>query len=96
MVRRSLLFVVLLPLLAACGSSAPPPTAEVGSFEPARYLEGVGSRYSVRLDTLTEADQPEEAMPAALVAGDETVTIVASLFRVDDVFTLDMVIHTGL
>ena len=95
MVRRSPFFVLLLPLLAACGSSAPVPPSrtEATAFEPARYLEGVGTRYSVRLDEVTRSEKPEEALPAALVAGDSTMTIVASLFRVGDVYTVDMVVH---
>lgn len=101
MARRFPTFVVLLPLLAACATTAPTAhradeAAYVTSADgQAVYLSGVTSRYSVRLDELrvSHATARESRLPHAVVAGDATMTVAGSLFRHGDVFTLDMIVR---
>ncbi len=95
MARRIPTFVVLLPLLAACATTAPETRVEVQGSDEVVYLEGVSSRYSVRLDDLRPAmkHRRNDRLPNAVVAGDQSVTVAASLFRHDDVYTLDLVLH---
>lgn len=95
MARRFPTFVVLMPMLAACATTAPGPVVEPSMVDEAVYLEGVTTRYSVRLDELRESARSDRncRLPNAVVAGDQTMTVAASLFRCDDVYTLDLVIQ---
>jgi hypothetical protein len=93
MARRFPTFVVLLPLLAACSTTAP---VDVKTFDDdhAVYFEGVSTRYALSVDELrTSSPLADSRLPRAVVAGDASITTAASLFRCGDVFTLDIILH---
>lgn len=87
--------VLVLLILAACATTAPQTEVTTVETEDVLYLTGETTRFSVRLDEVRSqrAYHREDRLPNAVVAGDQTVTVVASLFRHDDVYTLDMVIQ---
>mgnify|MGYP006291339515 FL=1 len=94
MARRFPTFVVLLPVLAACSTTAPVDVPTDASVGGAVYLDGVTTRYAVCLDELPAAQRSQYAssLKNAVVAGDASMTAAASLFRSDGVFTLDLVL----
>jgi hypothetical protein len=89
--RSPTLAVLVVTLLAACATTR---TTETQSPTDPTYLRGRTSEYSVRLDELRarDSDQPNR-LPYALVGGDETMTIAASMFRKDHYLALDMVVQ---
>lgn len=95
MARRIPTLVVLSLLLAACATTQPGPVVDSSAVGDAVYLEGISTRFSVRLDELRSSlrGNRNSKMPNAVVAGDQTVTVAAALFRCDDVYTLDLVIN---
>lgn len=97
MARRIPTLVVLLPLLAACATTAPRGEGRMATSSDgeAVYLQGVTTRYSVRLDELRaqQGRSRVDRLPNAVVAGDATMTVAGSLFRHPDVFALDLVIR---
>ncbi len=94
MARRSILFVLVSLLLAACATTAPR-TIPVADDSAVVYQQGVTTRYSVSMDELrSSATAPRQhRLPNALVAGDQSLTVAASLFRRGDIFTLDLIIQ---
>lgn len=93
MARRHPTFVALLPVLAACSTTAPvdvPTDASVGRVV---HLDGVTTRYAVCLDELPAAQRSQYAsLQNAVVAGDASMTAAASLYLSDGVYTLDLVL----
>ncbi len=87
---RLYLTLLVVPLLAACATSTPVRTPHDPS-----YLEGLDSEYSIRADEIqTESfDKLCRELPEALVAGNEDLTVVASVFRKGEFLTVDMVVH---
>lgn len=93
MARRFPTFVVLLPVLAACSTTAPVDVPTDASVGGAVYLDGVTTRYAVCLDELPAAQRSRYAsLQNAVVAGDASMTAAASLFLSDGVYTLDLVL----
>ncbi len=84
----------LLFLLAACSATAPPAEVSHESAAPS-FLQGISSRYSLRLDELGSDGSRNLAaqLNGGVTAGDETLNFSAALFRVDDSFGLDMVVQ---
>jgi hypothetical protein len=82
--------MVVPMLLAACATSAP-----VSSPYEAAYLEGRTSDYSIRVDELEMEGFQKlcKELPKALVAGNQDMTVAASMFRRGDYVTLDLVVH---
>lgn len=97
MARRFPTFVALLPLLAACATTAPMSEDHLVTSPDgeAVYLNGITTRYSVRLDELRakQGSSRVDRLPHAVVAGDATMTVAGSLFRHHDVFALDLVLR---
>lgn len=97
MARRIPTLVVLLPLLAACATTAPVGEARVATSPDGElvYLQGVTTRYSVRLDELRakQGRSRVDRLPHAVVAGDATMTVAGSLMRHPDAFVLDLVVR---
>lgn len=97
MARRFPTFVALLPLLAACATTAPVSEDRLVTSPDgeAVYLNGITTRYSVRLDELRakQGSSRVDRLPHAVVAGDATMTVAGSLFRHHDVFALDLVLR---
>lgn len=97
MARRFPTFVVLLPLMAACATTAPVSEGQriTSPDGEAVYLQGITTRYSVRLDELRTKQSSSRAdfLPHAVVAGDATMTVAGSLYRHPDVFAVDLIIR---
>lgn len=76
-------------LLAACATSAP-----VSSPHEAAYLEGRTSDYSIRVDELEKEGFQKlcKELPKALVAGNQDITVAASMFQQGEFISLDMVV----
>jgi len=81
--------VAMLLLLVACASTREgPPRGDP------TYLEGITTRYSIRLDELRpQATHRHADLPGAVVAGDETITATGSLMREGPYLALDLVIQ---
>lgn len=93
MARRFPTFVVLLPVLAACSSTAPDAVNVDPSLGSPVYLDGVTTRFAVCAKDLPEAQRPRyESMRNSVVAGDASMTAAASLFLHDGVYTLDLIL----
>lgn len=86
--------LALLPLLAACAATAPQTDLSTTAESPT-YLQGISSRYSLRLDEINSSGSQNRAkqLPGGLAAGDESLTFCAALFRAGDSFGLDMVLQ---
>lgn len=81
--------VAMLVLLVACAS-----TPEGSIRGDPTYLEGITTRYSIRLDELRpQATHRHADLPGAVVAGDETVTATGSLLRQGPHLVLDLVVQ---
>jgi hypothetical protein len=94
MARRFPTHVVLLPLLAACATTAPVDVDERRDDGRVVYLDGMTTRYAVKVDELPAAKRPKhECLINAVVAGDASMTAAASLYRCESVYTLDLVLH---
>jgi hypothetical protein len=95
MAQRSILFVLVSLLLAACATTAPKPVALNADDSAVVYQQGVTTRYSVSMDELSSASSltRQRRLPNAVVAGDQCLTVAASLFRRGDVFTLDLIVQ---
>lgn len=91
--RLRLLVAPLLVTFLAC-SPAPAPPTTVAPATSAEYLRGVETEWSVPIDRLGDLDLlgPDSVMREALVAGDRELLLAATVFRVDDVYTLDLVV----
>ncbi len=87
---RLYLTLLVVPLLAACASS---PSVRTPS-DPS-YLEGLDSEYSIRADQIQTESFTKliRELPEALVAGNEDLTVVASVFRKGPYLTVDMVVY---
>lgn len=81
----------LLLLMAACATNAPRLGEQPDASEPI-YLQGITTRYSLRLDEAKQAAHRASALPGGLLAGDATVTLRAALFHQGDQFGLDLVL----
>jgi hypothetical protein len=94
MARRSILFVLVSLLLAACATTAPRQTTSEDDSAVV-YQEGVTTRYSVSMDELRSnaTVHRQNRLPNAVVAGDQSLTVAASLFRSGDIFALDLIIQ---
>jgi hypothetical protein len=87
--------LLLVPVIAGCATTtAKSPTAAQTPEQPA-YLNGISTEYSARIDQLADRSDPSAAqkMPGAVVARDKAVTVVASLFRTGNYYTLDLIVH---
>lgn len=84
----------LLFLMVACAATTPP-TEVSNELETESFLQGISSRYSLRLDELESDGSRSLAhqLQGGLAAGDESLNFSAALFRVDDSFGLDMVVQ---
>ena len=87
---RLYLTLLVVPLLAACATSHSVRTQS----EPS-YLEGVNSEYSIRADEIQTRnfDKLCKELPDALVAGNEDLTVITSVFRKGKYIGVDMVVH---
>jgi len=85
--------LALLTLLAACATTAPQTDSSTDANAPT-YLQGLSSKYSIRLDEIDSQGSQARAkqLPNGLAAGDETITLCAALFRKGNVFGLDLVV----
>ena len=91
--RLCLLVAPLLIALLACSPApAPPDTAAPGGAP--EYLGGIETEWSVPIERLGDLDLlgPDSVMREALVAGDRDLLLAATVFRQDDVYTLDLVV----
>jgi hypothetical protein len=77
--------------LAACATKAPRLGEAPDASEPS-YLQGITTRYSLRLDEAQQAAHRESALPGGLLAGDESLTLRGALFRQGSEFGLDLVL----
>lgn len=93
MTRRSCIFVLVSLLLAACATTTPKPLV-VEDDSAVVYLVGKTTRYSVSMDELKPngSAHRRNRLPNALVAGDQSLTVAASLFHSGDIYTLDLII----
>lgn len=81
----------LLFLMAACATNAPR-LGEQPDASESTYLQGITTRYSLRLDEAKQAAHRASALPGGLLAGDEALTLRAALFHQGDQFGLDLVL----
>ncbi|HKK70660.1 MAG TPA: hypothetical protein VKA86_05535 [Candidatus Krumholzibacteria bacterium] len=94
MARRFPTHVVLLPVLAACATTAPVDVDTRQDDGRIVYLDGMTTRYAVKVDELPAAKRPKhDRLINAVVAGDASMTAAASLYRCESVYTLDLVLH---
>jgi hypothetical protein len=80
--------------LAACAATIPQTDLSTNATSPT-YLQGISSRYSLRLDEINSSGSQNRAkqLPGGLAAGDESLTFCAALFKDGDSFGLDMVLQ---
>lgn len=83
--------LAMLLALAACATTAPRQVSEPDANAPA-YLQGITTRYSLRLDEALQSAHRESALPGGLLAGDESLTLRAALFRSGEFYGLDLVL----
>jgi len=83
--------LAMLLALAACATTAPRQVNEPDANAPI-YLQGITTRYSLRLDEALQSVHRESALPGGLLAGDESLTLRAALYRSGDSFGLDLVL----
>lgn len=89
--RSPTLAVIVVTLLAACATTT---TTETQTRTDPTYLTGLTSEYSIRLDELRARDPSQPGrLPNAVIGGDETLTIAASMFQKEEFLGLDMVIQ---
>lgn len=93
MARRNLTFVALLPVLAACSTTASVDLASDSAPGSPVYLDGKTTQFAVCAEELPEARRPKyNSLRNAVIAGDASMTAAASLFMCDGVYVLDLVL----